>query len=162
MVFILGPRFQLTRYWKWYKQILVFLGGDFHQHPLFQFRGMIWNAFLQNNSSYEVNSLWPSDAIWHHVTWSPLVQVMACCLTAPTQLTNNHSEVQWHSFKGNFMGDTSAINNQNWLEHYPSKISFKSLRDQWVNSFIVTKWMGYARVKCRKKYAHGSWIGLVW
>ena len=29
-----------------------------------------------------LNSLWPSDAIWCHRTWSTLAQVMACSLTA--------------------------------------------------------------------------------
>ena len=31
-----------------------------------------------------INSLWPSEAIWPHKTWSTLVQVLACCLTAPS------------------------------------------------------------------------------
>ena len=26
-----------------------------------------------------INPLWPSDDIWHHRTWSTLVQVLACC-----------------------------------------------------------------------------------
>ena len=30
------------------------------------------------------NSLTPSDAIWWHGSWLTLVQVMACCLTAPS------------------------------------------------------------------------------
>ena len=32
----------------------------------------------------KVNSLWPSDTIWRHSSGSPLAQVMACCLTAPS------------------------------------------------------------------------------
>ena len=32
----------------------------------------------------EVNSLWPSDVIWRHRSRLTLVQVMACCLTAPS------------------------------------------------------------------------------
>ena len=35
-----------------------------------------------------VNSLWPGDAIWRHVTRSTLVQIMACCLTAPSHYLN--------------------------------------------------------------------------
>ena len=31
-----------------------------------------------------LNSLWPSDAIWRQGSRSSLVQVMACCLTAPS------------------------------------------------------------------------------
>ena len=35
-----------------------------------------------------VNSLGPSDAIWHCRSWSTLVQVMAYCLTAPSHYLN--------------------------------------------------------------------------
>ena len=35
-----------------------------------------------------VNWLLPSDTIWHHRTWSTLVQVMACCLMAPSHYLN--------------------------------------------------------------------------
>ena len=36
------------------------------------------------------NSLWPSGAIWHHGTWSTLVQVMAYCLMAPCHYLNQY------------------------------------------------------------------------
>ena len=35
-----------------------------------------------------VNSLWPSDAIWQQRSGSTLAQVMACCLTAPSHYLN--------------------------------------------------------------------------
>ena len=35
-----------------------------------------------------VNSLGPSDTIWHWRSWSTLVQVMACCLTTPSHYLN--------------------------------------------------------------------------
>ena len=48
-----------------------------------------------------INSLAPSDAIWWHRTVSTLVQVMACCLTAPSHYLNQcwliMSRVLWHS-----------------------------------------------------------------
>ena len=48
-----------------------------------------------------LNSLGPSDAIWHWISWSTLVQVMACCLTAPSHYMNQCwliiSKVLWHS-----------------------------------------------------------------
>ena len=51
-------------------------------------------------SSVIVNSLGPSDAIWRWRSWSTLVQVMACCLTAPSHYLNQCwliiSEAQWH------------------------------------------------------------------
>ena len=33
-----------------------------------------------------LNSLWPSDAIWWHISWSTLPQPMACCLTGTKPL----------------------------------------------------------------------------
>ena len=54
-------------------------------------------------------SLWPSDAIWWQGSGSTLVQVMACCLMAPSHYPNQYwliiSEVQWHSPEGNFTRD---------------------------------------------------------
>ena len=48
-----------------------------------------------------IKSLGPSDAIWHWRSWSRLVQVMACCLTAPSHYLNQCwliiSKVLWHS-----------------------------------------------------------------
>ena len=68
--------------------------------------GIIWNCTV------EVNSLWPSDAIWRQRSGSTLAQVMACCLTAPSHCLNQCwliiSKVLWHSSEGNFIRDTSA------------------------------------------------------
>ena len=48
-----------------------------------------------------LNSLGPSDAIWHWISWSTLVQVMARCLMAPSHYLNQCwliiSKVLWHS-----------------------------------------------------------------
>ena len=62
----------------------------------------IWKHFFQVNAfENKINSLGPSDAIWHWRSWSTLVQVMACCLTAPSHYLNQCwliiSKVQWHS-----------------------------------------------------------------
>ena len=55
--------------------------------------GVVWLAV--------VNSLGPSDAIWGWRSWSALVQVMACCLMAPSHYLNQYwliiSKVLWHS-----------------------------------------------------------------
>ena len=49
------------------------------------------------------NSMGPSDAIWHWRSCSTMVQVMACCLTAPSHYLNQCwliiSKVLWHSFE---------------------------------------------------------------
>ena len=67
-----------------------------------------------------INSLWPSDAIWQHRSWSTLAQVMACCLTAPSHYLNQCwlfvSTDQWRLSKGNFTRDTQAINHENQLQ----------------------------------------------
>ena len=59
------------------------------------------------------NSLWPGDTIWRQRSGSPLAQVMACCLTAPSHYLNQCwltiSKVEWHSSKGKFTRDTLAI-----------------------------------------------------
>ena len=53
-----------------------------------------------------LNSLWPSDAIWRQGSRSTLVQVMACCLTAPSHYLNQCwliiTKVPWCSSEGNF------------------------------------------------------------
>ena len=36
----------------------------------------------------DVNSFWPSDAIWQHRIESNFMQVMACCLTPPSHYLN--------------------------------------------------------------------------
>ena len=69
-----------------------------------------------------INSLWPSDAIWRQRFGSPLAQVMACCLTAPSHYLNQCwlmiSEVLWHSAESNFTENTSDIYRWNEFEIY--------------------------------------------
>ena len=66
-------------------------------------------------SGVSLNSLWPSDAIWHHRSGSTLAQVMVCCLTAPSHYLNQCwltiSEVLCHSCEGNlnFIGEAQDI-----------------------------------------------------
>ena len=85
---------------------------------------LLWN-FEQSKSAHQVNlacfvflnSLEPSDAIWRWRSWSTLVQVMACCLTAPSHYLNQYwliiSKVQWHPSESNFTRDASAISHWN-------------------------------------------------
>ena len=57
-----------------------------------------------------INLLWLNHTMWHHRTWSTLVQVMACCLIAPNHYLNQcwllNSEVSWQSPEGNFAGNS--------------------------------------------------------
>ena len=54
-----------------------------------------------------LNSLRPSDAIWQQRSMSTLVQVMACCLMAPSHYLNQCwliiSGVKWRSSEVNFI-----------------------------------------------------------
>ena len=60
----------------------------------------------------QLNSLRPSDAIWRQTYRSTLVQVMVCCLTAPSHYPNQcwlfFRKVQWHASEGCFTFDIST------------------------------------------------------
>ena len=60
-----------------------------------------------------LNCLWPNNNIWYWRFWSTLVQVMTCCLTAPSHYLYQcwliFNEVLWHSLEGNYTGDTQQI-----------------------------------------------------
>ena len=63
----------------------------------------------------------PSNAIWRQKSGWTLAQVMACCLMAPSHYLNQCwfmvGKVEWHSSKGKFTRDNSAINHWNYLEN---------------------------------------------
>ena len=79
------------------------------------------DTYIWSSRGRWVNSLGPSDAIWRQRSGSPLAQVMACCLTAPSHYLNQCwlfiSKVKWRSSKDNFTRDTSAINLWNYLKN---------------------------------------------
>ena len=62
----------------------------------------------------QFNSFWPSGVIWWHRTGSPVPQIAACCLMAPSHYLNQCwlivDKIQWHSSEGNCSRHTSAIN----------------------------------------------------
>ena len=53
-----------------------------------QYTTIIFNLHFKFDASQGINSLWPSDALWPHRTSSTLVQVMACCMKAPSHDLN--------------------------------------------------------------------------
>ena len=53
-----------------------------------------------------INSLWPSDVMWHHTTEYTLPQVMACCLHDGTKPSPEPMLTLWHSPKGQFLQET--------------------------------------------------------
>ena len=69
-----------------------------------------------------LNSLWPSDAIWRWRSWSTLVQVMVCCLMAPSHYLNQRwliiSKVLWHSLEGIILRRSEDTNQYNKIENY--------------------------------------------
>ena len=74
------------------------------------------NISLQINSTQRalfLNSLRPGDAIWRYRSWSILAQVMACCLTTPSNYLNQCwlmiIDGLWHSPDSNFTENTSDI-----------------------------------------------------
>ena len=62
---------------------------------------------------WAINSPWPSCPIWQRKSGSTLVQVTACCLTAPSHYLTQHwlhiSEVVWYSPEINFTECPSCI-----------------------------------------------------
>ena len=84
-----------------------------------------------------VNTLWPSYAIWWHRSGPTLVQVMPCCLTAPSHYPNQYwltiSELFWHSPEGNFTGNAQDIYPWYEFEKYEFKITAASQRGQEIN-----------------------------
>ena len=100
------------------------------------------NLALSHCYDLYLNSLWPSDAIWCQRSWSTLVQVMACCLTAPShylyQCWLDITEVLWQSSDNNFTASTQATILRNEFENFTSKIIVRSSRGQWVK--LSSKW----------------------
>ena len=92
---------------------------------------------VQWESTIEIN-LGPSDAIWRWRSWSTLVQVMACCLTAPSHYLNQCwliiSKVLWHSSQDIIIRRFKDSNQRSKIENCIFKITLRSPRGQWVNT----------------------------
>ena len=75
--------------------------------------------WVDSNNVSKINSLWPGDAIWRHVTRSTLDQVMACCLTAPSlnQCWLIMGEAPWHSSQDIILIRCEDTNQQNKIEN---------------------------------------------
>ena len=86
---------------------------------------------------FTFNSLGPSDAIWRWRSWSTLVQVMACCLTAPSHYLNQCwfiiSKGLWHSSEDIIIRRFEVTNQWSKIEVCIFKITSRSPRGQWVN-----------------------------
>ena len=140
--------FIMKKMYKGMGRILHFSKIELYAHvstflEAFASRVNIWHKKnWQFDCNLLVDDLGPSDAMWR--SGSSLSQVMACCLTAPNHYLNQCwliiSKIEWHSYEGKFIRDTSAINHWNYPENQLPKISFKFLRGQWVNSVSCDTW----------------------
>ena len=104
------------------------------------------------HAEIKVKSLGPSDTTWRQRSGSPLAQVMACCLKAPSHYLNQCwliiSKIEWHSSKGKFTRDTSAIN-MNHINppqtlvkpHKTRKENFENISMYMIQ--VLVSWMGY-------------------
>ena len=103
-------------------------------------------CFAVVRNTLELNSLWPSDAIWRHRSGSTLAQVMACCLTAPSHYLNqcwlNSSVALWHSAENDFTRNAQDIYAWYQFENYWFKTSNTSSRGQRVNHIIQDGFTG--------------------
>ena len=81
--------------------------------------------------------LGPSDTIWRQRSGSTFVQVMACYLTAPSHYLNRCwliiSKALWHSSDAIIVRRSEDTNQQNKIENYIFRITFRSPRGEWVN-----------------------------
>ena len=107
--------------------------------PILMITIHLGNGLMLDN----INSSWPSEPIWCHKTWSTtmLVQVMACCLTAPTHYLNECwqiiSEVLRHSPQGNLRWNTKDVYPWWEFENYSFKMIAASPRGKWVNWWYI-------------------------
>ena len=72
----------------WYIPHLVMFTLWVFLLSLFQRKFVSQDHTSSNNVHLTINSLWPSDVIWRNRSGSTLVQIMACCLTAPSHYLN--------------------------------------------------------------------------
>ena len=63
-----------------------------------------WTLTKIANSTTYINSLWLRDTIWHHGTWSTLVQDMVRFLVAPSHFLNQYQQMSIWPSTTNFSG----------------------------------------------------------
>ena len=90
-----------------------------------------------------INSLWPNDTIWHHRTWSTLVQVNGLVpddtMPLPEPMMTNyqwdHVSFMWVQFHRKCSRYLSSI----WVWKLLSQITVATPRDQWVKPMSYWK-----------------------
>ena len=91
-----------------------------------------WIMGKRDITRFEFNPLGPNDAMWRWRSWSTLVQVMVCCLTAPSHYLNQCwliiSKVLWHSSQHIIVRRFEDTNQKSKIEDYIFKITLRSPR----------------------------------
>ena len=98
----------------------------------FQMKSKFYSKCLKSNVKC-LNSLWPSDTLWHHRSGSAVAQLMTCRLTAHawTHVLCLISEVLWHSTECSFTASAQVVL-YNEFENDTFKITATSRRGPWV------------------------------
>ena len=124
--------------WKWYLQNVSHLCVGLHMFSDHAKSSVGLNLLVGKSQAQMVslfNSLWPDDAIWLHGTRPTLVQVMACCLTAPSHYLNQCwliiGEMPWHSSEGIIVRRCEDTIQWNKIENCSFKMASSSPRGQW-------------------------------
>ena len=106
-------------------------------------------SLLRPRDIYVVNSLWPSDTIWHHSTLSSLVQVKAWRLFVAKPMlycrSTHRNKIQWY-----FIQNLNIFNKQNAFQNVVYKIVAILFRSQCLNSVrsrYVLTWIYEVPVK---------------
>ena len=90
------------------------------------------------------NLLWRSDIIWWHRSGSALVQVMACCLKAPSHYPDQCwliiNEACWHLADGNFTETVLEITHKKVSGNDLFENTAPSPRDLWVEGAYCRWW----------------------
>ena len=90
-----------------------------------------------------------SVATWWHISESTLVQVMVCCLTAPSHYLNQYlhviNKVLWHSSESYFTASVWDNILYNEFQNYIFEITSTLPRGQWVKEWLLGKqrWWAY-------------------
>ena len=88
-----------------------------------------------------INLLWPCRSICWHKSGSTLVQIMACCLPAPSHYLNQCwliiNETRWHLAAGNFADIIIAITHYKWFQSYKFENTATSHRGQWADNHWI-------------------------
>ena len=104
-------RVKLTILQHWFRQWLGAVQAT--SHCLNQW-WLVTDAYMRHSASMSLIKLLRYNYdVWRHRAWSTLVQVMACCLTAPNDYLNQcwliTNDILWHSPEGRLTGDVQYM-----------------------------------------------------